>query len=83
LLIGTVDSNGNSWALTVTAATLRPLRFEFPKNASRDQVQTRLRDAIPDDQYLDDPHGSPAYRKHLTLYFGEEIRRELSGESRS
>ena len=28
--------------------------------------------------YLDDVHGSPAHRKHLTHYFAEQIRSELS-----
>jgi CO/xanthine dehydrogenase FAD-binding subunit len=78
LLIGTRDPVTGSWALTVTAATLRPVRLAFASAATTEQVQARLREAIPDTQYLDDPHGTPAYRKHLTFYFAEEIRRDLS-----
>jgi CO/xanthine dehydrogenase FAD-binding subunit len=78
LLIGTLGPDEGAWALTVTAATVQPVRIEFPRAPTADQFRDRLRAAIPDDQYLDDPHGTPAYRKHLTGYFAEEIRRELS-----
>ena len=33
--------------------------------------------------WFDDVHGAPDYRKHLTLYFAEEIRRELSGKEKA
>jgi CO/xanthine dehydrogenase FAD-binding subunit len=79
LLIGTLDPHGGAWALTVTAATVRPVRLEFLRGPTADQLHNRLREAVPDGLYLDDPHGSPAYRKHLTFYFAEEIRRELAG----
>jgi CO/xanthine dehydrogenase FAD-binding subunit len=78
LLIGTLGPQG-AWALTVTAATVRPVRLEFGRGPAADQLRARLREAIPDGLYLDDPHGTPAYRKHLTFYFAEEIRRELAG----
>src|SRR5262249_53537675 len=78
LLIGTLGPDDGAWALTVTAATVRPVRIEFPRTPAADQLRDRLRAAIPDDLYLDDPHGTPAYRKHLTGFFAEEIRRELS-----
>jgi CO/xanthine dehydrogenase FAD-binding subunit len=82
LLIGTLGPRGGAWALTVTAATVRPVRLEFAQAPTSDQLRGRLREAIPDDLYLDDPHGTPAYRKHLTFYFAEEIRHELAGGSR-
>lgn len=78
LLIGTLCPRDGAWALTVTAATVRPVRLEFPRPPTADQLRGRLREAIPDGLYLDDPHGTPEYRKHLTYYFAEEIRRELS-----
>jgi CO/xanthine dehydrogenase FAD-binding subunit len=78
LVIGTISPGGGAWALTVTAATVRPVRVEFPHPPTVDQLRSRLREEIPDAIYLDDPHGTPAYRKHLTFYFAEEIRRELS-----
>lgn len=43
---------------------------------------TELRDAIdaaiPENLYLDDVHGSPAHRRHLTYHYSEQIRQELS-----
>jgi CO/xanthine dehydrogenase FAD-binding subunit len=78
LLIGTLDPHGGAWALTVTAATVRPVRLEFVRAPTGDQLRDRLHEAIPDDLYLDDPHGTPAYRKHLTSYFAEEMRKELT-----
>jgi CO/xanthine dehydrogenase FAD-binding subunit len=82
LLIGTVGPSDGSWALTVTAATVRPVRMEFARAPTASQLRGRLGEAIADDMYFDDPHGTPAYRKHLTFYFAEEIRRELAAEGR-
>jgi CO/xanthine dehydrogenase FAD-binding subunit len=83
LLIGTAALGARTWALTVTASTIKPIRLEFPDTTNGKQLRDALRDAIPDDVYLDDVHGTPAYRKHLTLQFAEEIRRELSsGEAK-
>jgi hypothetical protein len=63
LLIGTT---GPELALTVTASTRRP--FQFP---SADVT------AIGDDDWFDDIHGLPAWRRHLTFRLAEEIWREL------
>jgi CO/xanthine dehydrogenase FAD-binding subunit len=82
LLIGTLCPRQGTWALTVTAATVRPVRLEFPQVPTNDQLRSRLVEAIPDALYFDDVHGTPAYRKHLTFYFAEEIRRELSAGGR-
>ncbi len=78
LLIGTLCPREGSFALTVTAATVQPIRIEFPRVPAADQLQVLLREAIPDALYFDDVHGTPAYRKHMTFYFAEEIRSELS-----
>jgi CO/xanthine dehydrogenase FAD-binding subunit len=83
LLIGTLDPGTGAWALTVTAATLRPVRFEYPQVPTAEQLRARLLEAIPDGLYLDDPHGTPAYRQHLTFYFAEQIRQELSAGDRA
>ncbi len=80
LLIGSRRAGAATWALTVTASTVRPIRLEFSIATSALQVQEALRAAIPDALYLDDVHGAPAYRKHLTHQFAQEIRGELCGE---
>ena len=38
---------------------------------------------MPFELYLDDTHGSPAHRQHLTYYFAEQIRAELSALARN
>jgi CO/xanthine dehydrogenase FAD-binding subunit len=78
LLIGTLCPREGSFALTVTAATVRPVQIEFPRVPAADQLRSKLCEAIPDALYLDDVHGTPAYRKHMAFYFAEEIRTELS-----
>jgi CO/xanthine dehydrogenase FAD-binding subunit len=83
LLTGTLCPREGSWALTVTAATVRPVRLEFPQAPSGDDLRRRLDEAIPDALYLDDVHGAPDYRKHMTYYFAEEIRRELLAGERA
>jgi len=78
LLIGTVSPNDGEFALTVTASTPRPIRLSFPAipthGALREQLEVEIR------HYYDDVHGSPAWRRHMTLRFAEDIRRELAGE---
>jgi hypothetical protein len=83
LLIGTLCPREGSFALTVTAGTVRPVRIEFPRVPAADQLRSKLREMIPDALYFDDVHGTPAYRKHMTVYFAEEILSELSAGDRS
>jgi CO/xanthine dehydrogenase FAD-binding subunit len=78
LLIGTRVPGEDSFMLTVTAATVRPLRLEFAALPSESELRARLTAAIPDPLYVDDVHGTPAYRKHMTYLFAEQIRRELA-----
>lgn len=63
LVIGTRGEHGVE--LTVTASTPRPVRIAPGASA----------DVGP---WFDDVHGDPAWRRHLTLRFAEEIRRELA-----
>ncbi|MGH2601146.1 MAG: FAD binding domain-containing protein, partial [Dehalococcoidia bacterium] len=78
LLIGTVSPLDGAFDLTVTAATVRPLRLRFPSVPSDAELRARISEAIPDGLYLDDVHGSPPYRRHMTYLFAEEIRHELA-----
>ena len=65
--------------LTVSASTVRPIRLSFDEVPDARSLRERLRETIADSMYHDDFHGAPDYCKHLTFHFGEEIRRELSG----
>jgi CO/xanthine dehydrogenase FAD-binding subunit len=80
LLIGTLCPQDGVFMLTVSASTVRPLRFTFPQLPQVGELRARLEQDIPDSLYLEDVHGAPAYRKHMTLYFAAEIHRELSSK---
>jgi CO/xanthine dehydrogenase FAD-binding subunit len=75
LLIGT---RGEVFALTITAATNRPIKLVFSDPPDEAALAQRLQDSIADDDYFDDVHGHPAWRRHVTQILAEEIRRELS-----
>jgi CO/xanthine dehydrogenase FAD-binding subunit len=78
LLIGTRAPQTDAMLLTVTAATARPVQLPFAHLPSAGDLRRALDAAIPDSLYFDDVHGSPSYRRHLTYYFGEQIRVEIS-----
>lgn len=78
LLVGTLDTQDGVFMLTVSAATERPHRLEFTKLPDADGLRARLEREIP--EFFDDVHGTPEYRRHMTFYFAEEIRRELSNQ---
>jgi len=78
LLIGTQDIHANDLLLTITAATTRPVQLRFEHVPTADELHHRLDRTIPDDLYFSDVHGTPAYRRHLTYYYAEQIRAELA-----
>jgi CO/xanthine dehydrogenase FAD-binding subunit len=75
LLIGTRGSD--DVLLTVTAATLRPVQLRLRERLTDHDLRAAIDAAIPDELYLDDVHGSPAHRRHLTYHFAQEICQEL------
>jgi CO/xanthine dehydrogenase FAD-binding subunit len=78
LLAGTLDPQDGVFMLTVSASTERPHRLKFPKLPNPDDLRARLEHEIP--KFFDDVHGTPEYRKHMTLYLAEQIRSELSSK---
>ena len=76
LLAGTLDPSDGSFALMVSASTERPLRFQFERMPGAQALRDHLAREIPN--FFDDVHGTPDYRRHMTFYFAEEIRRELA-----
>ncbi len=78
LLIGSIDGEG-TMTLTVTASTVRPVQLPFSTIPDAGDLRDALRHHIADAVYHDDIHGKPAWRKHMTLRLGEEIRAELQG----
>jgi CO/xanthine dehydrogenase FAD-binding subunit len=81
LVVGMLAQDG-AFALTVTAATPRPVKFEFDALPSAEALRARIDAEIPTDGWYDDIHGAPAWRRHMTLHFAQEIRDELSGAAR-
>jgi CO/xanthine dehydrogenase FAD-binding subunit len=82
LLIGTRAPKTGAFALTVTAATPRPVKLSFDALPSAQDLHARIEREIPADGYYDDIHGLPEWRRHMTLHFAEEIRSELDGPPR-
>ncbi|MBB2943641.1 CO/xanthine dehydrogenase FAD-binding subunit [Actinoplanes lutulentus] len=73
LVIGRVDAEGI--ALTVTAATSRPYVLRF--SGTSHDLEAAL-EAIPASEYVDDVHGRPVWRQHLTRHYAAQILAELS-----
>lgn len=80
LLIGTLTPASEAFTLTITASTPRPISFAFRGLPSAAALHDRIEAEIPPSGYFDDVHGAPAWRRHVTLQFAEEIRRELAGD---
>jgi CO/xanthine dehydrogenase FAD-binding subunit len=76
LLAATLAPSG-AFALTVTAATRRPVRLDFPALPSHQDLHHALSITIPEAMYYDDIHGAPDWRRHMTFRLAEEIRRDL------
>jgi CO/xanthine dehydrogenase FAD-binding subunit len=75
LLIGTRAHD--EVVVTVTAATIRPVRLRFDAMLGDHALRAAIDAAIPQELYLDDVHGSPSHRRHLTYHFTQEICEEL------
>jgi CO/xanthine dehydrogenase FAD-binding subunit len=83
LLIGTRSASGGAFTLTVTAATPRPIQLCFKNLPTAAELVAAIETTIPLGSYYDDMHGRPDWRRHVTLLYAEEIRRELSAGRRS
>ncbi|MGX1975632.1 FAD binding domain-containing protein [Streptomyces kronopolitis] len=81
LVIGTLDPQDGSLAVTLTAATVRPFHLWFPLPPSADELRATLDGAVGALDWYDDLHGLPVWRRHMALRLAEEIRRELTGEA--
>jgi CO/xanthine dehydrogenase FAD-binding subunit len=77
LLIGTRLKPTGGLTVTVTAATVKPVQLAFEGTPTAPELRDAIDAAIPDSLYLDDVHGSPAHRRHLTYHYAEQIREEL------
>lgn len=76
LLVGTTGEDGDL-TLTVTGSTPRPVQLHL-LHPRADELRAAIDAAIPANGYFDDVNGTPAYKRHLTYHFAEEIRAELA-----
>lgn len=76
LIIGTLD---DAFTLTVTASTARPFRVVFPALPSEEELAEGIAATVRGEDWFDDIHGLPEWRRHMTFRLAEEIRRELGG----
>ena len=83
LLVGTCSRHTNDdFVITITATTPRPVQLRFECVPGAGDLRQAIDAHIPADGYFDDVHGTPAYKRHLTYYFAEQIRAELVGSGR-
>jgi CO/xanthine dehydrogenase FAD-binding subunit len=78
LLIGTRGPDHGEFRLTITAATVRPVQLCFKELPTEEELKRAIDDDLPLSMYLDDVHGSPSHRKHLTHYFAQQIRSDFA-----
>jgi CO/xanthine dehydrogenase FAD-binding subunit len=83
LLTGTQAHDGGDMLITITAATPRPVQIRLPQGATAAMLKLAIDKAIPADGYFDDVNGTPAYKRHVTYYYAEEIRAELAAATTS
>ena len=76
LVIGTRNDAG-AMLLTITAATDRPIQLRFETMPTAIEMREAVL-AIPQARWFQDVHGSAPYKRHVTLYFADEIRAELA-----
>jgi CO/xanthine dehydrogenase FAD-binding subunit len=75
LLVGT---SGDGFALTITAATRRPVRLPFATIPRWRMVEAAMLAAIQPADWFDDVHGTPAWRRQVTFHLAEQILAELT-----
>ncbi|MEW6257642.1 MAG: FAD binding domain-containing protein [Pseudomonadota bacterium] len=78
-VIGTRDPAHDDFTLAVSAALPRPRRFHFNAAPDAATLRERLGSELSPDAYFDDLHGTPDWRRQMTLRLSEEVRAELCG----
>lgn len=77
LLAATLDPADGSFRLVITASTPRPLLLSWPAPPDAEALDTAVA-ALPGDVWLDDAHGAPAWRRHMTRRLAAELLEELA-----
>lgn len=78
LLAGCTSDGG--FALTITAATRRPINISFTSMPDADALLDRLDAEVAQaGSWYDDVHGAPDWRRHMTRRYARDIHRVLCG----
>lgn len=77
LIVGTSSAETHDLALTITAATSRPIQLKFDLMPSNEELSHAIEVRIAESDWFDDVHGSARYKRHLTFYYAEQILGEL------
>jgi len=78
LLVARRDASG-AFALTITASVPAPRRAWFPALPTAAELAGRIDEEVRrGGGWFDDPHGSPEWRRAVTLLLAEELREELA-----
>jgi CO/xanthine dehydrogenase FAD-binding subunit len=75
VVIGRRSPGDGPAVITLTAATVRPVRLRFDRLPGRDELLAAI--AAADPCYHDDVHGSPAWREAVTRELALEVLAEL------
>ncbi|MDG4765968.1 FAD binding domain-containing protein [Solwaraspora sp. WMMD406] len=78
LVVGRHDPHTDAWAVSVTAATRRPVRLTMPQPPSEQDLLELVDTACAQAGWVDDVHGLPAWRRHRTLRMAARVRAELA-----
>jgi CO/xanthine dehydrogenase FAD-binding subunit len=76
-VIARLDTSG-MFVVTITAATPRPYQLRFPSLPTAADLAAAIETTVGEDWY-DDAHGAPDWRRAVSLRFAEECRVELGG----
>lgn len=77
VVMGRLDPCGGC-TLTISAATVRPVVFDFAAVPAISELSAILADIHPA-LWFDDPHGSPEWRRHVSTVLAAEVIVELDG----
>ncbi|MEU0740188.1 FAD binding domain-containing protein [Streptomyces sp. NPDC006134] len=78
LVTGTCEAAARHLAVTVTAATRRPVTLTFSGPPSAARLRRELLEHLPTGLIADDVHGCPAWRRQMALHLADEVLRDLT-----
>ena len=77
LLVATLCPGDGAFRLTVSASTVRPYHQRWPAPPGVNALDAWM-DALPGDAWLDDVHGAPAWRRHMTRRLAQDLLHSLT-----